>query len=152
MNSELWQRAQKLADRPYDFSIEEDALTDGQPVYLLRDSELPGCKAQGATVDEAKVNLDEARVDYIYALLEAGLDVPLPAKSKPSTGAVSEREYWKFDLSPTITINVVAPQLETTEPSTGAAVDHMSWVGDASLTEDETQDVVDKVVSSISIG
>jgi len=86
MNSELWSKAQKLAKRGYDITIEQDTLSDGKPVYVVRNSELPGCKAQGSTIDVAKTNLDDARADYIYALLEQGLQVPAPSNTAIVTG------------------------------------------------------------------
>ena len=66
----LWEQAEHLASLSYTITIEGDRLSDGRIVYLVRNPELPGCKAEGATIDEAKANLDEARVDYIHALLE----------------------------------------------------------------------------------
>lgn len=78
MNEDLWAKAEKLAARNYSMEFEKDVLSDGQVVYVARNPELPGCKAQGASIDEAKSNLDEARVDYIYALLDENLSVPEP--------------------------------------------------------------------------
>ena len=75
----LWEQAKWLATRPYTITIEGDRLADGRIVYLVRNPELPGCKAQGANPDQAKANLEDARVDYIHALLEAGLPIPEPS-------------------------------------------------------------------------
>lgn len=99
MNSELWEQAEKFADRSYDITVETDTLSDGQTVYLLRHPELPGCKAQGITLDEAKTNLNDARVDYIYALLECGLEVPVPASYTLITKSDSKSAIWSFDAS-----------------------------------------------------
>jgi predicted RNase H-like HicB family nuclease len=38
--------------------------------------ELPGCISGGETPNKAKQNLSDARIDYIYYLLEDGLQVP----------------------------------------------------------------------------
>jgi predicted RNase H-like HicB family nuclease len=78
MSEELWDQAEQLASRPYEITIEGDTLSDGQIVYLARNPKLPGCKSQGDTIDEAKSNLAEARVDYIHALLDEGLPIPEP--------------------------------------------------------------------------
>jgi predicted RNase H-like HicB family nuclease len=78
MNDNLWHEAKRLASRNYRMDFERDVLSSGQTVYLARNPELPGCKAQGATVDEAKENLDSVRVDYIHVLLEEGLPIPEP--------------------------------------------------------------------------
>lgn len=76
MNHEQLDRAEQLASRNYNTVVERDTLTDGSPVYLASNPELPGCMSQGATSEEAVKNLRNARVDYIYMLLEDGLPVP----------------------------------------------------------------------------
>lgn len=78
---QLWAQAEKLAQRLYRVTTEIDTLSDGQEVYLLRNPELRGCMAQGATKEEAERNLGEARVDYIFSLLADGLPVPAPEMS-----------------------------------------------------------------------
>ena len=99
MNNELWDQAIKLAARQYNISSEEDTLSTGETVYLLKHPELPGCKAQGRSIDEAKTNLDDARVDYIYALLETGLPVPGPASFRSDTESIAETKMYVFDAS-----------------------------------------------------
>src|SRR6476646_1197755 len=84
MNKELWEKAQTLSNREYSITIEQDTLLNDQKVFLIRHPELPGCKAQGKTINKAKANLDEARLEYIYALLESGLAVPEPNSSTQS--------------------------------------------------------------------
>ena len=74
-----WEQAEHLASQSYAITIERDSLSDRRIVYLVRNRELPGCKAEGATLDQAKANLDDARVDYIHALLEEGLPIPEPS-------------------------------------------------------------------------
>ena len=59
------------------------------PCFLARHPELPGCLSQGDTPEEAIANLRDARELYIRALLEDGLDVPLPARSP--VGATSNQ-------------------------------------------------------------
>ena len=78
MTDKLWNEAERLAARNYRTDLERDELSNGEMVFLARNPELPGCKAQGATVDEAKTTLDEVRIDYIYALLSQDLPVPEP--------------------------------------------------------------------------
>jgi predicted RNase H-like HicB family nuclease len=87
MSDELWEKAEKLAALPYEITIERDELSDGQIVYLARNPKLPGCKAPGATIDEAKASLSEVRVDYICVLLEGDLPVPAPDQIVSITGA-----------------------------------------------------------------
>jgi predicted RNase H-like HicB family nuclease len=88
MADQLWEQAKALADRGYRVSFEVDELPDGQLVYMARNPDLPGCKAQGASIDEAKANLDEVRIDYINALLEENLPVPQP--TQPVVDPISE--------------------------------------------------------------
>jgi predicted RNase H-like HicB family nuclease len=78
MNQVLIKRAEHLADRPYLVEVVKGETTDDQPIYLARSPELEGCLAQGETIDDAIQSLREARVDYIYSLLEDNLPVPDP--------------------------------------------------------------------------
>ncbi|HEV2474841.1 MAG TPA: type II toxin-antitoxin system HicB family antitoxin [Chthonomonadales bacterium] len=63
---------------PYRTEIHPDDC-EGSVAYMAVHTELSGCKAQGATPDEALVNLADARTEYITALVDSGLDVPVPA-------------------------------------------------------------------------
>ncbi len=87
MADQLWEKARTLAARDYSVSYEVDEMPDGRYIYMVRNPELPGCKAQGDTIDEAASNLDEARLDYIWALLDENLPVPDPVETvvKPTS-------------------------------------------------------------------
>jgi predicted RNase H-like HicB family nuclease len=87
MDERLWEAAERLAARNYDVEVLQDETTDGQLIFMARNPELPGCKSQGATIEEALSNLNEARSDYIYSLLEDGLPVPDPAPIATSTSS-----------------------------------------------------------------
>jgi len=78
MNKNQLQQAERLANRHYTINISQDTLSDGSIVFMARNPELQGCKAQGETPTDAVNNLREARIDYIYYLLEDGIDVPVP--------------------------------------------------------------------------
>lgn len=78
MNNPLFEQAKRLAQQDYQVVISQDNLSDRSVVFMARHPELAGCKAQGATPQEATDNLLDARIDYIYFLLEDGLDVPAP--------------------------------------------------------------------------
>lgn len=78
MSDHLWLEAETLAKRPYMLEMRRDTTTSGEYIYIAHNPELPGCKAQGGTPDETIRNLDEARIDFIYFLLEDGLTVPEP--------------------------------------------------------------------------
>ncbi len=90
MNNDLENQAKKLAARPYTVIITQDETTDGQPIYVLYNPELPHCMAQGWTIEEAQENLLDAREGYILSLLEDDLPVPPPehdaTKSVASVG------------------------------------------------------------------
>jgi predicted RNase H-like HicB family nuclease len=51
---------------------------DGQICYMAAHPELYGCIAQGRTPTEAVRNLDRARPRYLAALLDMGIEIPLP--------------------------------------------------------------------------
>lgn len=77
--SEIYrEQATKLADQFLLNIVSLDQTTDGNPIYLARALELPGCLAQGKTSGEALMSLIDARIDYIESLLEDGLPVPRP--------------------------------------------------------------------------
>lgn len=87
MNKRLLEQAKQLASRNYQTIFEHDVLSNGKTVFIARNLELEGCKAQGYTRDEAKTNLDLARIDYIYSLLEDNITPPEPiASDETQTG------------------------------------------------------------------
>jgi predicted RNase H-like HicB family nuclease len=57
----------------------KDETSEGHPIFLARNPALYGCMAQGDTLEEAINNLEEARIDYIYSLLEDNQEIPDPA-------------------------------------------------------------------------
>lgn len=73
-----WQEAKKLASRPYQLHFFPDVSKDGESGYYVRVPEMPGCVSDGATVEEARSNIMDALVDFIYFLLEDGMEVPEP--------------------------------------------------------------------------
>jgi predicted RNase H-like HicB family nuclease len=81
MNEEIWQQAEKLAAQPYAIEYVTDELSDGRQIIVVSHPELPVVKAQGLSLDEARSNLYDARVDYIYSLLVDNLPVPQPQAS-----------------------------------------------------------------------
>lgn len=81
MDGKLLEKATQFAKLPYSVTIVQDEATDGTPILLLENDELKGCMAQGITMDEAIANLAEARIDYLYSLLEDELDIPLPEQT-----------------------------------------------------------------------
>jgi predicted RNase H-like HicB family nuclease len=61
----------------YATEVVEDRCDD-RLCYMASNPELPGLMAQGDSVEEAVSSLEEARRDYISALLAQGLEIPLP--------------------------------------------------------------------------
>ena len=74
-------KAKTLAARSYIVEVIDDETTDGAPIFMARNPELRGCKAQGRSKTEALENLDDARIDYVESLLDDGLAVPIPMQS-----------------------------------------------------------------------
>lgn len=68
--------------RAYSTEIVPDEYTSGGMTYRASHPELPGCMAHGDTPSEARLNLDEARELYLRALLERGIEPPLPCASR----------------------------------------------------------------------
>ncbi len=78
MADDLWNQAEQLANRNYSFIVMQDEYSTGGIAFVASNPDLPGCKSQGDTMDDALNNLDLARVDYIQMLLEEELEVPKP--------------------------------------------------------------------------
>ena len=74
----LWKKAGVLAAQSWKTEIEEEELSDGTPVLLASNPELPGCVAYGRNYQAAISELSEARQEYIYARLCHGFPVPKP--------------------------------------------------------------------------
>lgn len=87
MNQTQMSKAEKLASRNYNTIMVQDRLSDSSVVFVASNPELKGCKAQGASPMEAIANLRDARIDYIYFLLEDGIEVPVPRSQSIMTGA-----------------------------------------------------------------
>lgn len=87
MNNDLTKQAEKLATELYTTDIMRDKTTIGEPIYLLSHPELPGCMAQGRTIEEAQDNLVDARKEYLLSLLEDNQPVPLPKIRLTTTSA-----------------------------------------------------------------
>jgi antitoxin HicB len=47
--------------------------------YTVMLSDLPGCMSQGDTLEEAMMNIEEARVAWIETAWECGDAIPLPS-------------------------------------------------------------------------
>jgi len=59
--------------------------------FTVRIAEFPGCVVQGASVEEAYRNLEEAARDWIRTGLDAGKDIPEPMERQTFSGRVLVR-------------------------------------------------------------
>jgi len=78
MNDKQWRKAEQLAADHYFIVINREETEEGERYYIAYHPDLPGCRADGLTPEEAKIELAKARVDFIYFLLEDNLAVPEP--------------------------------------------------------------------------
>lgn len=62
----------------YSVRLDPEEQWDASIMFIAVHPELPGCIGHGASVQSAIDDLDEARLLYIRALVERGLDVPRP--------------------------------------------------------------------------
>lgn len=99
MNQARLNEAKRLAARQYQVRIFADETADGEPGFYAITPEMPGCVSDGATVEEAKENLESARVDFIYFMLEDGLSIPDPQLAM-SPVRIDMFEYMGLDLEP----------------------------------------------------
>jgi len=95
----------KYVNLPYSTVVVPDVTTEGQLCYLAYHPELEGCMTHGDTPVEALHNLCEVRQLYISALIDDGLEVPLPQEIIASWEIVSSgtEEVESVDLFPAIT-------------------------------------------------
>jgi predicted RNase H-like HicB family nuclease len=108
MDDKLLMQAKELAKLPYSVIITQDEATDGAPILLVENDELKGCMAQGITMDEAIADLADARVDFIYSLLDDGLDIPLPEQTLTvTTGAEVFEETWSGNTTEPAFVDVL---------------------------------------------
>jgi antitoxin HicB len=68
----------------YPIVVKESTYTDGSLCYEAEHPDLPGCRGQGDSTDEAIENIHDARYLYIESLLEDGLPVPPPSDPLPT--------------------------------------------------------------------
>jgi antitoxin HicB len=64
----------------YRTEIRPEAQPDGGIVYMAEIPDLPGCMSHGASVDEARQNLEDAKREYLAALSDRQLDIPAPSE------------------------------------------------------------------------
>jgi predicted RNase H-like HicB family nuclease len=69
----------------YPIVVYPDYLTDGSACYVAEHPDLPGCVAQGDTIQEAKLLLMYARRAYEKDVLAAGDTMPPPSVRLPSS-------------------------------------------------------------------
>nr|WP_294552749.1 type II toxin-antitoxin system HicB family antitoxin [uncultured Rhodopila sp.] len=65
-----------MSEIEYRFTIRP--LTPDEGGYLIEFPDLPGCMADGETIEEALINGQDAKADWIAAMQEAGRPVPPP--------------------------------------------------------------------------
>jgi len=98
MKTNLRQKAETLAERPYFVKIVQDETTEGGKVWVASNPELEGCFGQGETKEEAEINLTEARIDFIQSLLEDNLPVPEPQTIATMTSSDSKTLNFSNDM------------------------------------------------------
>lgn len=66
----------------YETIVELDDCGEDGPCYFAHHPELLGCASHGASPEEARTNLADARELYLTTLLENGITPPLPAPGR----------------------------------------------------------------------
>jgi predicted HicB family RNase H-like nuclease len=61
----------------YPYSVEE-IKEDGKKFFSLSITDLPGCGAEGATIEEARTKLEYAKEAWIQTALDAEIPIPEP--------------------------------------------------------------------------
>lgn len=89
-SKKLEEKASILSNEPYGIEYAVDETVDGHTVFLLTHPELPGCMAQGVTIEDALKELQEVRYDCLLSLLEDGLPIPSPIITTTETLGISQ--------------------------------------------------------------
>jgi antitoxin HicB len=63
----------------YPYTIEEEE-ENGEKIFVAEIPDLPGCGAQGNTLEELRKNLEEAKTIWIEESWKRKLDIPEPSK------------------------------------------------------------------------
>ncbi len=74
----------------YPFTVEPIAKEDGGG-YLISYPDLPGCISDGETVEEAIEMGKDARICWLEASLEKGMEIPEPESSSLYNGRITLR-------------------------------------------------------------
>ena len=64
----------------------EEFEENGERRFTLAIPDLPGCGAEGDTLEEARRNLEEAKEDWLSVSLDEGLPIPEPAFEEEFSG------------------------------------------------------------------
>ncbi len=82
---------------PWTFHFE---WSDADNCYIASVAELPGCKTDGETIEEALDMIRNALQEYIETFLELGKEIPEPAKLKDYKGKfllrISPEKHYKL--------------------------------------------------------
>ena len=77
-----------LFEKPWARVLIPDREDGGWLASIL---ELPGCRTDGRTPNEAMENLDEALAGYLLTLLNDDLEIPVPVKERELSGRLMLR-------------------------------------------------------------
>lgn len=100
----------------YPTVVHPEVCTDGSLAYVAEIPSLPGCMSHGVTPDEARYNLEDAKREYLEALQERGLPIPVPPIDPVVSGvqwtviAVAPVPARDSIQAPTATIESLNPQ------------------------------------------
>ena len=72
-------------DLAYPYTVEE-LEEDGRKYFSMSIPELPGCGAEGETIEEARKNLEDAKMAWIETALDAGFPIPEPSIEEGFSG------------------------------------------------------------------
>lgn len=111
---DLQERVMEPANRRYALFVFLDETTDGGTVYVATNPDLPGCVAQGDTIEEAESILAEVRSDYFAHRLAHHLP-PVP-----ETAAV--RGAGNVGPGRSTTFRIIEPDDGLAEPDMSIAV------------------------------
>jgi antitoxin HicB len=81
-------RSEKMAKKnleyylklPYTITIKK-GIDPGKEYWMARVLELPHCMTHGETPEEAAVDIEDAKKEWLQSNLESGLPIPEPVKS-----------------------------------------------------------------------
>ena len=103
--------------KSFPYVVFQDSYGDGNTCYVAMHPDLDGCMSHGDTIDQAISSLEDARAEYLKALIETKQEIPEPSEIGSVTTSFSTipTDIISFNSEPYDLVNYRI-KVETTLP------------------------------------